>query len=105
MYAVTRQELANTAARRWKSQHFPWGARYGFTKGAEHKRIYEALVALGTTPSPDKVDEVIGNNHWTHTEACEHCYVRGDFAVELASVVLCYECLKQAFILASNLRG
>lgn len=73
MRRITRQGMANDAARRWHEQYHKNGDVPG-DKG----EIYRALVALGPTPNPDNVDRVIGNGSWTSTRICGECRREGE---------------------------
>lgn len=64
---ITRQSLANDAARRWRATYF--NSKYGDDK----LRIGAELLALGENPSPDAVDSTIGNTSWTSVPSCDGC--------------------------------
>ena len=58
MKIITRQHLANTAAKRWNDQYSgSYHAPDKYQKGL-------ALNAL-VDPTPEKVEEIIGNRSWT----------------------------------------
>ncbi len=87
---------AEGVAERWKRQNCrdlngdAWGS-------VESKSKYDALVALGSSPSIESVDSIIGNNNWTHVwcsscrENKNECAVVGeeDFG---APIRICREC-------------
>lgn len=105
----TRESLAAGVVDKWKEQYAKggeWGDIYIGGYAVSAKTIYDALVALGPTPCPDKVDEVIGNGSWTHLY-CNECRQRVDLAVcvgeepdyDSATAYLCEPCLRAAYAL------
>ena len=69
---ITSTELAKTAKDAWKEQYQfgdgTWakgGLRDGFA-------VYQALIALGDSPTPEQVVSVIGNRSWTDVK-CDSC--------------------------------
>lgn len=97
MKFITRQIRANDAARAWNAQH--WGSK------DPHKiDIGENLSSLGKTPSPDDVDETIGNGAWTTVPFCDECEKDSDLVVQLGedpdyesnTAFICLECLRSA---------
>ena len=67
MEVITRQSLANNAAKRWAEQ-------YRSDRHNQDKKIIGMLLAeLGEHPDPDKVDEIIGNSSWTRVPWCREC--------------------------------
>jgi hypothetical protein len=108
---ITRQSQSDTAAQRWLD-HYTWNIN-GPGKGNHRTTyvkfdpavIYAALVALGPTPSPDAVDQVVGNSSWTDTPTCSECGRDNQPAVvqvgeesdyESRTAQLCGDCLRRA---------
>lgn len=76
---MTPAMLALKAAERWKKAYYReeegwWGRtmRGVFCLSSNSEKTYRALVALGSAPTPEQVDEVIGNSSWTDTD-CDQC--------------------------------
>lgn len=98
MNVITNQQLANSAKECWKDQYC--GQRVWYN---DDKRLtYEKLVELGDNPSPDDVNEVIGNNSWTLI-TCSECSESVDSVVILGvvdydseHVYACKDCLTKA---------
>lgn len=88
-------------AERWRSQYLHPKEGWGTTALGNSKDIYERLCALGPSPDPDAVAEIIGNKGWAHLQ-CTACgeYVRR--AVDLTppykdeALLLCEPCVGQA---------
>lgn len=101
MKLITRQTEANKAAASWERQYA--NGKFGYDK----LLILENLKALGKTPIPDEVDEVIGNGSWTRTR----CHCCGDDSgvdvvqvgeepdYESATACICKPCLLKALAL------
>jgi len=73
MKLITRQDLADVAAERFRETHarfldLPAGWNPSFTR----REILEQLRALGQHPLPAQVDAVIGNVSWTRI-TCNSC--------------------------------
>lgn len=101
MRLITKQNLANIAKDRWKAQYYKNGEWYTYC-GDDREITYNNLVALGDNPSPDDVNEVIGNNSWTNI-TCSECKESVDSVVELGEVgydteyvYVCKDCLTKA---------
>lgn len=69
MEKITRQELADDAAKRWRSQ-YPSGC------GDRHEATHEKLMGLPKGTPPDEVDRLIGNGSWTNL-GCDECGADG----------------------------
>lgn len=96
MILITKQQLASVAKDLWNEQY---SCR---SSGGDKEVIYNNLVALGDNPSPEDVNEVIGNSSWTNI-ICSACGESVDSAVELGEegydtdhVYACKECLTKA---------
>lgn len=99
---TTRKMLAATAAERWRRQYPP----STFFDG-DREETYDRLIGLGSAPSPEDVDRVIGNDTWTR-DTCTSC---GDCDVgawtEVGGedyVTLCDACLEEAARLIGMVR-
>lgn len=94
MKLITRQQLANEAAERWKSQYYRDGKWLSLDNA---EGTYSKLVALGPTPSPNAVDSVVGNDTWTH-ELCDSCaekageFIAIDQSFEDDTLAICRNC-------------
>jgi len=101
MELITRQSLANGIVKRWKKQ-YPNNA-YGDDKLV----IRNKLMALGSNPNPDDIDEVIGNKSWTRVPDCDECGATVDAVVEVgetpdyesSTANICKGCLFKALSL------
>jgi len=98
-----RQKLANNAAERWKDNYFTGNKWFEFytRHDKSSEQIWFALLSLGRTPDPDKVDAIIGNNSWTHNDAletsCISCGNKIEHGVKLSSDSnICIICLEEA---------
>lgn len=77
MKKITRETLAASAAARWREQ-------YRYRAQDRHQQTGRALKKLGQCPTPDDVDEVIGNDSWTQVPTCSECRKDPtDFVVEV----------------------
>jgi hypothetical protein len=102
MKLITRQILANEAARRFRATYNKpgWHDEAAWQPGQTKAQICVALESLGPTPSPDDVDRIIGNGSWTR-EYCGCCRTQPDrWVVVDASygenvTVLCEDCVKK----------
>lgn len=92
---ITRQSKTDNAIHEWV---YNFGAMIQNEDG-DMRKIYKKLVALGTHPKPDDVNDAIGNDTWTDIE----CMACGD-AVEKAVVIqltddetieICAKCVKK----------
>ncbi|RLI71039.1 hypothetical protein DRO91_06105, partial [Candidatus Heimdallarchaeota archaeon] len=81
---------------------------HGCGKGSS-KKIYKQLLSLGNKPSPDKIDETIGNSSWTSV-ICNECNSGADFVIEVgeeadydsATARLCKACIEKALIMVGT---
>jgi hypothetical protein len=102
MNIANRQSMANGVAERWLQQ-YPDANKpnviqlKNFGNPAD---VYEKLVALGSTPDPDAVDEAIGNASWTIVPPCCECDESAEqivcFSTYEHSVFVCSDCLVKA---------
>lgn len=105
MKLITRDDLASDAARRWKSQYFRDGKWTGLSISSP-RTIYESLLALGDSPSPESVNDIINNSTWTEVR-CDECKRQVSMAVQLgqepdyesATATICLLCLKKSVTL------
>jgi hypothetical protein len=103
-FLQTRQAKADGAAARWFKQYW---RKEGMP--ADKGIIYHALLKLGASPSPDAVDEAIGNTSWTGID-CDACGKRVERAVmvgqepdyESCTATICGDCLAEAAALIST---
>ena len=70
MRHVTRRQLAAVAAKRWKTQYDQ--SHVTEVNGKPKELICNQLIALGPSPDPNSVDNVIGNTSWTWY-TCDNC--------------------------------
>lgn len=101
MRVVTRKALAAEAAEAWRVQYEPDGWRILTIDSIPTRSldIYNALLSLGSHPTPEDVDRIIGNYGWTSI-VCHEC----NHAVENAFVIegsdwschVCENCLTRA---------
>lgn len=100
MNLITRKGLATKVAKRWKNSYFKNGEwRYGEDK----ENIYLRLEALGSNPTPEDVNQAIGNNSWTNVR-CDECdrqaaevvQIGEDLDYESCTANVCKECLVTA---------
>ena len=108
MKVVTRQDLANTAAKRWKEQYQSFDGDWRQTFIGDSQSIYNKLSKLGEKPSPDIVDIIIGNSSWTdlHCDECDSScervvYVGEEPDYESSTAKLCIGCVYKAYSLLS----
>ena len=83
MILITRQTQANCAAERFQKQYAgfdlynaeydPSLYTYGIKPDQKLTEVIEKLKQLPPNPSPDLVDEIIGNNSWTMVPSCDEC--------------------------------
>jgi hypothetical protein len=111
MKLITRQTLAAEVAQRWKSRYYNPrdGAWYTYAGGNVAEK-YEALLALGSSPLPEDVDKVIGNDSWTIEPRCHECGANGGPVVQLgeepdyesSTACICPSCLNKALYLGER---
>lgn len=116
MIVLTRVERARTAAKLWGHQYGMFTStqkQHGLLHDKRSPRaIYDALIALGRNPTPEQVNEVIGNDSWT-TVKCDEptCSVaREEDKLESVvvlgsdhnSISLCADCLIRAASIISK---
>lgn len=97
MRLITRQYLANIAAKHWMKLY--GDGKYGLDK----VDIGNALIELCPNPLPDDVDSIIGNASWTRTK-CDECGVINTDVVEIgeelgydsSTAQICKGCLNKA---------
>lgn len=105
MKLITRVQKAHSAEKSWYdtySQGGWWGDK-SFVTGRTKKETHEALIELGTTPSPEDVNKIIGNTSWTDCY-CHDCGKSVEEVVQLgqepdydsATANICFPCLKKA---------
>lgn len=99
MKIISPNELAKTAAQRWRDVYFKRCAWYSL----EMKNTYDRLVALGPTPMAADVDSIVGNTSWTSYSCNERgCDRVADVEVgqeadyESLTARLCGQCLQKA---------
>ncbi len=73
MKLITRQDLANGAAERWRNQYRERLDTIMVFGNQPPRIIAEKLQTLGASPSIDDVNHAIGNTSWT-TLTCSHCH-------------------------------
>lgn len=109
MKIITRESTAAEAAERWKGQYSrggQWGTVY-IGEPRDTREIYEALVALGPSPDPDAVNELIGNTSWASPPQCDECNKAAECIVQLgeepdyesSTANICPDCLSKAIAL------
>lgn len=99
MKKITRASRAAEAATAWHHRY----VRSGWVRNWEE--IYQFLLCLGSNPSPDDVNRVIGNTTWTKIPTCSECgAIDAPFVIEVgetpdyesATVYLCPKCVAAA---------
>ena len=117
MKLETRQQQANEAAEKWRRQYavregtiacqWSWGDESHPQNNLNRER-YEQLVTLGEIPDPDKVDEIIGNDSWSHPTTCSEYGARDKRPIvelgeepdyESNTAYICEECLRKVLAL------
>lgn len=105
MKLITRQDLANTVAERWRKQYQledgSW--RQLYIGVGDSKSIFIQLIDLGPQPKPDDINKIIGNGTWTGL-TCDECDRDVDEVVQLgeqpnydsSTASICRLCLRQA---------
>ena len=107
MELITRQMLANKAADKWNRSYGPNFRSYVF---GDTRAVYQQLAALGPTPNPDDVDQIIGNDSWTSPGSCHECGQKKAVLVELGeepdyeshNATICVDCLQAALALVNE---
>lgn len=79
MKLITTKGEASKAANHWKRVYFRKGV---WEYGTDKEDIYHKLAALGHSPTPEDVDDVIGNNSWTAV-FCHECGKSVDEVVQV----------------------
>ena len=108
MTVISRLGLAARAAEQWKNQYCimqRWqGNRYGQPTSDSRAKTYDKLIALGPYPSPEDVDEVIGNGSWTEL-ICDTCeskvekvVIAGTIGDSYNNSYICHQCLLLALV-------
>lgn len=100
---ITRQYLANNAAKRWKVQYA--NSEQIFKNNKISTDIYDQLIGLGPTPNPDDVDKIIGSSSWTQVPNCEQCDKEVGAVIEVGeqpgwdsrTCYLCKECITNLY--------
>lgn len=95
MNVVSKLTQAATAVMRWHlMMEYPRRTVYD----ADHRhalRISEALHALPRPPSPEQVQDIIGEA-WVSVPPCGECGLSADVVVRLAGAHVCEACLHKA---------
>ena len=104
MKKITRQKRANSTAKIWY-KHYCTGGEW-WIGGANKKKVYQKLLKLGSNPSPDMIDDIIGNGTWTQL-ICDECGGSFDTIVEVGQsptyeIYICKECLSKALNLVEK---
>lgn len=97
MELVTRKGRAAQVSAKWAEQYRDDNT--ALPNGRTKAEVLVLLWALGPTPDPDEVDEIIGNGSWTSVR-CGECDARPDEVVrvgeepdyESATAYLCRWC-------------
>lgn len=104
MYILTKKEMIEAVAERWKHQYFMRGV-WGKCKGGSES-IYNQLKLLGSGATEDEIAAIIGNRSWTENK-CDDCGNDADITAVLAensesSVQICLDCLHLAIELCNK---
>ena len=104
MRIITRQQLANSAAQRFRrdQRKHGWTGIMSRCQAVPAERVAAAMIKLGDTPDPDAIDEL-----WHHTtrEHCTECKQWGDGPWILLgdepdydsdTAIICPDCLGKA---------
>lgn len=108
---ITRKTLANTAAERFGKWIEPQAKRSPGIDYSKQFRILGDLRALGPNPTPEDVECIIGNAHWTCPPNCDGCDARGASVVQVgeeqdcesSTANLCENCIHEAFTLSRDM--
>lgn len=103
MELITKRQLINSVAARWKRQYFHGPKGWAITAGGKSDDRYKRLKDLPQDATEDQVMGIIGNDSWTRI-VCDECERSVDSAVQLgeppdyesATAVVCLDCLKAA---------
>jgi hypothetical protein len=95
---INRQLLANSAPSLWERQYAD------HADDSDERLITDKLKALGDTPNPDDIDNIIGNTSWTSVPKCDCCGELADTVVrvgeepdyESSTAHLCQRCVEAA---------
>lgn len=94
MKLLTKQDILNMVADRWRSQ-------YCSNNGWKYQgkdSVYDKLEALGDNPKSTDIDRVIGNNSWTSL-TCQTCNREVDAVVIVGDgeceIYTCKKCVKK----------
>ncbi len=97
-------------AARWRNQYFRMGVWLD-VRGKSSAETYNQLLALGPSPDLDKIDEIIGNDSWTHF-TCEQCSADVRTAIVMAydyefdrDIHYCEDCINKAFTVLCDYKG
>lgn len=106
MKKITRQDMANTAAEKFKDNYFKNGI-WGECILGSSKYIHKRLVALGDKPEIDAVNQVIGNPSWTRIICHECSTYNADYIIQVGSYGslphnLCPDCIERVYSLANS---
>jgi len=106
MKLITKVGKAQRAADHWYKCYSSDGSYWegsGYNDKRTRKEIHSQLLDLGTHPSPDEVEAVIGNKSWTDC-TCHECGKSVDELVQIGQELdyesmtaeVCFPCLKKA---------
>jgi hypothetical protein len=105
---MTRALKAGLVAEKWEEQYRSYMKDPAKAASLPHNPFdtYRELLALGPTPNPDAVDEIIGNNSWTHL-TCEVCSTQVDEWTHFNgsdedALSICTRCIITAFDLLAK---
>ena len=109
MIVSSRVSRATGVAERWKQQYYRRATKEWDYKG---EAMYDKLVALGSSPTPEQVNATIGNDSWTQV-TCHECGDEDvDVVVQLGdahpeirrTACVCIPCLRTALEAATDRR-
>jgi len=94
---MTANEAAASAASRWKAQYCKRGNAWRETCSGDTHEVYVKLIGLGPTPTPEEVNEVIGNDTWTAVicDECGQCVEAALFFGQRQDVLVCGHCVRE----------
>jgi hypothetical protein len=108
MKSISPDELAKTAAQRWKETYFTKREMGGSWHSHQMEEKYDKLVRLGSTPKASEVDAIIGNTTWTQhicdEDGCDRVAdmeIGEEWDYESSTARLCGQCLQKAIKLSS----
>jgi|GEM_PF-1113798 len=105
MHIITKAEIAKGAAERWKKAYCHNGEWRTAGFGSP-KKVYNQLMAIGESITPEEVAAIIGNDSWTRNVCTEcgrdvettvHFGEEPDYDAVWADV--CPSCLRKAMVL------